>query len=95
MVAKKTKKLEECCSDSDCCSSEPCCTEQTERPPMSGMCYSIGGLLAFLAGFVFLLGAYGQLDTTTVYIAAGLLLVFHGLGGVLHVVRACPMCKSK
>ncbi|MFH1785942.1 MAG: hypothetical protein ABH842_05930 [Candidatus Micrarchaeota archaeon] len=92
MVAKKTKKVEKI---EECCCEDPSCLNTVERPPMSGMCYAIGGILAMFAGVVFLLGAFGSVDTMTVYIAAGILLVFHGLGGVLHVIRGCPMCKPK
>lgn len=88
MVAKKVQKKDECCEDS-------CCGSSNIRPPMSGMCYAIGGLLALFSGFVFLLAAFGQIPTTTLYVAVGILLMFHGLGGVLHVIRACPMCKAK
>lgn len=87
MVAKKIQNKDECCGGSGC--------DSNVRPPMSGMCYAIGGLLSLFAGFVFLLGAFGQIPAMTVYVAVGILLIFHGLGGVLHVARACPMCKAK
>lgn len=89
MTGKKIQK-----EDKDECGS--CCSDpHSVRPPMSSMCYAIGGILSIFAGFVFLLGAFGQIPTMTLYVAVGVLLMFHGLGGVLHVIRACPMCKAK
>ncbi|VVC03314.1 Uncharacterised protein [Candidatus Bilamarchaeum dharawalense] len=90
MVAKKVPKKEDCCTDECCCTPDP----HSTRPPMSGMCYALGGILSLFAGIVFLLAAYGMLDTQPLYIAVGILLAFHGLGGVFHVIRACPMCKK-
>jgi hypothetical protein len=89
MAVKKTKNV------SECCSGEERYAGAHLRPPMSSMCYSIGGALSLLAGIIFILGAYGQLQIVYVYLLVGLLLAFHGIGGILHVFRACPMCKAE
>lgn len=85
MAPKKSKK-----NSCECdCNSFNC------RPPMGRICYSMGGILMLLAGLVFLFAAYNAISTMSLDIAAGVLLLFYGIGSFMHVTGACPMCNMK
>lgn len=62
---------------------------------MCSTCGTISGVLVLVAGAVMLLSSLAMLDGTMAMMVAGAALALYGLGGIVHAMNMCPLCKAK
>lgn len=61
---------------------------------MKGMCLTVSGLLALVAGGALLAFGMGMLSGSTAHLAAGGAFALAGLGALVHGLGMCPKCKT-